>query len=685
MRNQPDELIEIDYRDTHDWDAVYYRWESNETLQPIRSTSGAGEIFSITKSRLSATRAIALPGKISSTTAANILLGRGVFEQGRSKTRDFCLVKIVTSSHMASGANCQLVVFDPGNIIDNTYRIIKHYSRMIRIVNPRTRFSRLSAPDTELRNIGVLAIITKELVEKDSSLEEYINLNRLNSAFRRFANFGYKKGLFVDNIYNFLNHDILFRLENIFMDYKEDNIPVDGFIWLKLIASLAELSGEHDLLINYFQSSGERNEDNNAFATFYKSALESDTEDSSLIFETWNHFLEGSDYAKIALGVAELRARYILNEYTRGRITWEAFNDLLEGSLQNLRRLPPFLRHTAEGTRLLRKVNSVFEWSDKLSKTAAILKGDLSAGSLTFALSSLEDLAKNKGEHALAARLSFVINIINIASDIENLSERLEMEDSDAALGQGLVIAADVYGLYAAAYLIATGTELGGPFGTIAGVLAAIGNIIYISTIDSDCGLLLKNSKWGKTPYQSEAHPDWAACSFNNFSNSVSGIEKQLNSLINLLHKFEEVRDKYDNNVIGIEIDTNFLPNSSTFLIKIELNKTAGGNCRATIRIRFPSRGQGSYNPSISGTRLIRGVNARVLSEPGNHTIKINIQIDENVTSGNIWLTCYPFGHPEFSVPHDNKGVYIRDCVEPRIFFRSHDFEPDEWQLMPSW
>ena len=686
---QPDELIELHYRNPNDWDAVYFSWESSDEMQPIRSTSAASDLFTLTKSRLSTTKAIALPDQISPSTAANILLGR----RGSSPIRSFCTITPVRSAEMIQGANMQLVIFDPGHIIDHTARIIRYYSRYLSIIDPRQRFTGLSNSEENIRVKGILVTMINQHKERDSSLSNSLNQGLLTSSFNRFANFGYRKAKFIDNIYNFLTNEIMTSLEEVLVTYRENDIPVDGHNWLTIIAPLAELAGEHNLLVSYFQASADRQTNESAFSTFYKSSLNRNEEEHAIVMEAWNTIMAGSDYAKITLGIAEIRAYYLVNEYTLGRISWREFQETMDDERQNIRRYPPYVRRGTTAVRYLRQVESVYTWTDRLGRTGAILKGDISVGSFTGALEDLAELADLRNVPVLATRFSFIANIIDVLNNLDDLRERIRMDDYDAAFGYGLMIPSGIYAGYGTYQLIqagaVTGTTFGGPVGAVLGIMAATGAVVVIFATDSDMEVLLQNTTWGTNPYDSSAEPDWAVCRFNEFSASETGLKRQLNSFLNLLHKFEQVRDKYDDNtkVIGIEIEANFLPDSCLFLLKIELNSERSGRCRATLRLRFPSRsrsGYSSYTPSITGNRLIRGVNAKVESEPGKHTLKINIALTENVSEGNVWVTCYPFGHSEFSVPY-NKAVYLENCTEPRIFFRSHDFEPDEWRSMPSW
>lgn len=685
-RGQSDELIEVDYHNSNNWDAAYYRFDPCGEFIPYRGESSSTEFFCLSRSKLPYTRAISLPNKISPSTASHLFMGRGVFDRGLSATRNFSLVQPVTSPQMASGVEFQIVVFDPGNIISHSAEVIKYSSRLLQIMDPRNRFSRLSSYEQEIRTKGILLTLIKELVERDSSLRNDVNRSLLNNDYNRYVNLGYRKGLFIDNLYNFLNHDIITRLEEVLMIYKEDNIPVDGLVWLDIISSIAELAGEHDLLIYYFQAASEKETDKNAFSTFYRSSLDRNQHQTSRIVSVWQNLLGSQKYAKLLLSIAEVRVYYLVDSYTKGDITWQRFNELLQNNSDELKNLPSSLRSGAGIVQALRRIDALFTWAKRAGTAAAILKGDFSASTFSAVLTSLSDFMKSRNLAVGAARVILIKNLVDVVSNTVNLTERLRMEDYDAALGYGLVIAAGVPNI---ASIIITGTTLGGPVGAVLSIAAVTGSIIIIFATDSDTESFMQNTSWGANPYQSAARPDWAVCRFNQFSDSRIGLNRQLVSLLNLLHKLESVKDKYDNitKVIGIEINTKFFPDTSVFSLKLELNSSRRGRCRAKLNLTFPSRdrrGYQTFTPTVSGTRLVRGINARVESESGIHTIKINIGLTENVEQGELWLTCYPFGHSEFSVPHE-KAVYLENCTESRIFFRSHDFEPNEWRPMPSW
>ena len=244
-------------------------------------------------------------------------------------------------------------------------------------------------------------------------------------------------------------------------------------------------------------------------------------------------------------------------------------------------------------------------------------------------------------------------------------------------------------GLIELGYIALTESLLGGPVGVVVAIIGSVGSIIVLLSTDSDYELFANNCLWGNEPHNSHAHPGWSVSGFNQYTEDEEGINFQLKSILNLMHKFEEVRDKYDDitHVVAIEIDTKFLPDTTVFVVKAQF--MAGSRvCRAVIRVRYPSRTRDRYTtvtPHQSGDRLIRGVNTMVETGDDHHTIKINIGVDHQVNQGKAWVCCSPFGTSEFSVPNDDRGIYLEECTEPRMFFRDHSFDHSEWRTMPDW
>ena len=682
---QPDELIEVQYTSETSWTANIYRWVDGD-IQRVNGYTGDGELFYLSRTRLPETRAIAFPYQISALTAVNILLGRGIFDRGLSALRSFCLVQAVHAEDLPEGAEFQLVIFDPGRIISQTAGIIHFYSRYMQVINPRSNGSRLSEYDRRIRKKGILATILKELSERDSSLSNDLNQSALDSAFNRYANYGYRKGLFIDNIYNFLNHDILTRIEEVLMTTNSLGIHSDGYVWLRMISPLAEIAGDHMLLSEYFLNAGDKDPDKSSFSMVYHSAFESGWVDNSSLFDYWNDLLQGHDLIKITLAVAQARTYYLVDEYSGGRISWREFEHSLSQESRNVLRVPPYIQRSTEVRAFIGKVNQAFTFASRLSQVAALLKGDISSGTFTTALDALAEYAEGREAVSLAVKFCFVKNVIDIGSHSADFYQRIGMEDYDAALGHGMVIAA---GLTELGYLAVTGTLLGGPAGLAVAVVGSVGSIVALLATDSDFEEFAHSCLWGAAPHQSSAHPDWSVSAFNQYTDTDEGVDIQLKSLMNLLHKFENVRDAYDQytHVVAIEIDTKFLPDTALFVVKAEFTGNTG-ICRGTIRLRFPSRTRAEYTqvtPHQTGERLITGANTMAVTEDDHHTIKINIGVQANLSDGKIWLCCYPFNNSEFPVPSDNKGVYLQNCVEPRIFSRGHDFEASEWRTMPSW
>jgi len=208
---------------------------------------------------------------------------------------------------------------------------------------------------------------------------------------------------------------------------------------------------------------------------------------------------------------------------------------------------------------------------------------------------------------------------------------------------------------------------------------------------DSETEIFMQHCSFGQQAGQGDIQPDWADSRVDFWTDTVTGNERQINSLLNLLHKYS-VRHNFDPNtrVVAIEIATKFLPDSARFSFVGRFGTSPGSGDEIRFQVNYPSRSRSHYTsltPRQTGSRPVTGVNTRVVTEGSEHRIEINIQVREGITSGEGWLCCYPFGHTGFSVPHEGRAFHLEQLVEHSNIlinrWRDYAFEPDEWGTMP--
>ncbi len=685
-RSQGDRLYELHYRDANDWSATEFAWPREGSIEPIRSFSN-DDYFTLDRALLSDTYALALPAQVQPETAANIFTGDFF-----SSARDFIRLELAQPSGGVSSYDYDAYIFDPGHIVNHAVDVIAYHSHLMRVVDARERHRHLSSFEQRLRKRGILACMCKQLVDSESSLQNDANRSRLNSAFDRFSNYGHRKAKFIDNLYNFLTHDILVNLERDLMEYTDDGVHPDGAAWLKIIAPLAGIAGEHILLTYLFNDAADRPGDRSAWATFFKVSRQRGTASESASVTAWNNVLQTQDYLKLVLGVAESRAYYLINEQTAGRLNWHDFDELLGQDRRALSQLPAGMRRTGAVLRGMRKINATLSWANRFGRLKAIFDGEITTSTYTAALDSLSDLASSRGAMGIAVKACAIKNMIDVISNSVDFADRIGVDDYDAAFGHGLVIAA---GLTEIGYLVATGTLLGGPVGAVVGIVGAVGAVIVMLATDSDLELFIRYGIWGTDPQGSTGQPDWAVTTFNRWTDDDDGIDRMLDSLINLLYKFD-VRHNYgtETNVVAIEIDIKTLPDTAVFVFRGQFANSSGTQGRASCQFSFPSRRRSwSHSTTITvrqgSTRYVRGVNTQVATEGGKHTVKLNVGIQGGATTGEAWIQCLPFGHSEFTVPYGGRAFHLEQLIEHDAIiinrWRDYSFESDEWGSMPSW
>ena len=134
---RPEELIQVEYSSEMTWNATVFQWPPEGDIQQVNQYSGDGELFYLSRSRLSHTKAISFPYRISIENALDLLLGGRSSARGLSSLREFCTLQIIQTSDRSAGADAQFVIFNPAKIISHSARVISYYKRFIEIVNPR--------------------------------------------------------------------------------------------------------------------------------------------------------------------------------------------------------------------------------------------------------------------------------------------------------------------------------------------------------------------------------------------------------------------------------------------------------------------------------------------------------------------------------------------------------------------
>ncbi|PKK84994.1 MAG: hypothetical protein CVT49_00185 [candidate division Zixibacteria bacterium HGW-Zixibacteria-1] len=682
-----DKVTELEYRGANDWTTNTYEWPDAGALRAVRTDSSTEAYFTMDRGDLSHTIAIALPGRLSTESIENIFTGSFY-----TSAQTFCRLEMTQPSGGVSAYDLDIYVFDPAHIIAHSVDVISYHTHLMSVVDARETHPRLSSFESRLRKRGILACMVKQLVDSESSLQNDANRSRLNSAFDRFANYGHRKAKFIDNLYNFLNHNILTNLERGLMEHRAGNVRPDGAVWLQIVAPLASIAGDHILLSYYFNDSAGNSTNESAWATFFKTSRRQGNASESATANAWNQVMGTQDYLKLAIGVAESRAYHLVTEHTAGNMTWEAFNQALDGDRRALNQLPASVRRTGTAVRTMRSINKTFSWAGRLGRLKAVFSGEVTTSTFTAALDSLTDLADSRGAAAIAVKASAIKNMIDVISNSRDFAARINVDDYDAALGHGLAIAA---GLTEIGYLVATGTTLGGPVGAAVAIVGSVGAIIVLLATDSDLELFVEYSIWGTDPRGSTGQPDWAVTAFNRWTDDDAGVDRMLGSLLNLLHKFD-VKHTHDTivHVVAIEIDTKFLPDAAIFQFRGQFGNSAGQQSRVSFNLRFPSRQRRHYTRLTvrqTGASIITGANVQVVTEGGKHTIKLNLGVTSSATTGEAWIRCLPFGHREFTVPHGDRAFHLERLVEHTGTaviinrWRDYDFESDEWGRMPSW
>ncbi len=684
-----DKLIMIDYVTSRSWHLWEFDLTRSNWQQPVIDVQGSDTLVGIRRSDLRDCKGIALPAMVTADNAFDLFTANG-------RLRSASEISGVLVIPGSGEAEARLYVFDPAHIIEHTIRVIRYCNRHLRVIDPRQPFSRsgrgrrrLSSWERDARTRGILATLSKQIVDSKSSLRSHINQSQLNSEFQTWGNVSYRRSLFFDNITNFIRHPIMQAVKENLMHHEEGFRP-GGIAWLDIIAPLAEIAGEHPVLAEYFAAETEEESADSSFAAFARDALATGSASESAWVGYWKRFLNGSKFAKLAAGLAAIRSYQLTLQYTNQEISWSSLGSQINDERTRLRRYVGSLNRVENARTYIGNIQRAFTYASRANKVYAILRGDISRSSFTLALEGLSSIATSYGLKTTASRITVIKQIVDLVPNIQHLGERIECDDYNAAFGYGLVVAGSVAQIYVT-YTLAGASA--GPWGAIIGIVIATGSVIVIFATDSEYDTFFQHSKWRRSQGAlSSGQPPWAARAFNRWDNESFGDDYQLDSLLNIMHRFT-VHHNYDpyTHVIVIRIKTKFLPESATFQFKGEFQAGSGPARRAEINVRYPGRSGQRRRPFRYTAQRgcpIRGGHSRVTVESGQHVVQINISVDRNFTSANGYLRCLPFGHEEFTVPHDNKAFRLESLEHDNIVvnrWRDYEFTESEWGSMPGW
>jgi hypothetical protein len=705
IRGIPDRIIELHYTNSRQWYSSTYVYddESGEWVEHSQEESN-NNYFSLALWEIREAYSIAFPASVVPDTVNNIFIDYRVRQAGAFRqTRDLCNIRITAESGDARRA----LVFDPAHIIERTVSVCNYHTRFMKIVDariPLSNLGRLTQHEQDTRVKGILLCLCKNLAMADSSVRNDIDSSRLDTDFNRIADYGRRKSNFFDNVYNFLNHPILERLEHCLLLHRVGDLQVDGYIWILIISPLVTIAGEHQLLAHYFQEVSSRSTGESAWSSFFHDSLRRDSVSESRTVSYWKSAMQGIQVANLAVAIADIRSFILVNAYTSGEINWSNFQNAISRDSARLVRAAGGSQAAA-----VREIRRIFRHANTITRFAAIANGDISGSTFTSALTSLGDFADTRNLKYIATRASALKNTYNIFENSTQLVNRIGVNDWDAAFGRGISLAA---GITEFGYILATGTTIGGPVGAIVAIVGVLGAVIVVFGTDSNREILMRLSTWGNNPYEDIRQQDWMSSPPRLWSNTRIGMERQLESLINLLHRYE-VRHNYQNlrwgslvsNILALDILTNFLPDTVKFEFKAEFTHNRSRATRINFSITFPPRVRPRTDRDSTGAfsrvnfrqidqRIVSSINSQLFTDSGRQRIRLHIVFADNITrsngwNGEAWLKCYPFGHSEFSAPHGNYAFHLENLISHDNLiinhWRDYSFERDEWSMMPSW
>ncbi len=688
---QPRETIwEVDYRGIINWDATEYRRDGNSDFQPERSESSSTVLFSLLRGDLPDCFGIALPCQIDMRTADMIFSGS---YRALTDFLNFSKLRLINRLNDEGPGEGRLIVFDPCQITEQAADAIGVYSRLMSLVDARIPVSRLSAQERRLRNQGILACLCKQLADQDSSVEDDFDMGRLNPAFTRYADYGLRRAQLIDNLYNFMTRPMIEGLEKQFMIYQDGDERPDGRAWLEIIQPVMAIAGDHPLLVDYLIDAAGASTGESAWSAFFKASLERGTHQDSLMVSAWKAAFSQVDAAEMLSSAFTVGSYELLFHYVGRPAGFAGYADELKGLRDVISRDIRAMGRADFVDRNLAKVASIYRTANALGELKAIMEGDVDASRIASVFDSLANAAALRNASGLAMKAMVVKNIFDVYASGSAAADRLRMEDYDAAFGHALVIGAGLAELGLIGYAVATGGSVGGPVGALVGLISAAGAVIVIAATDSDVEYFASHCMWGTTPGEGSARPAWGVGNCDSWRADDVGLRMQLDSLINCLHRYT-VRHTFDTvtRVVAIKISTNFLPDTAKFVICGQFQNAAGRSYRTRFTLQFPSRDLDRYRdfhvPGIGG-RAINAANYRVQRDGSGHEIEINLKMISGITTGEGWITCQPFGHSEFTVPHENQAFHLEQLIEHDAIvinrYRDYAFESDEWSDMPSW
>ncbi len=687
---QPRETLwEIEYRGITNWDSTEFTRNGDGDFEPVRSVGSDNSLFSLLRADLPDCYAIALPGQINAKTADMIFSGS---YGALSDFLRFSRLRLLNRENDQGPGEGRLIVFDPGYVIEHTVDAAGVYSRLASIVDARVSMPRLSTAERRLRYKGILACLCKQLADQDSSVADDFEMGRLDSDFNRYADYATRKAFLIDNLYNMLTRPIMKDLQKQFMIYEEDGLRLDGKVWLQIMLPVTSIAGDHALLSDYLSELAEENTGENAWAAFYKASLGRGTNQDTALAAAWKTSFSQVDAAEMIASVFTV-ATYALLKYYVGRPS--GFRDYLDELTEIRDTASRYIRavgRTSDIEQKLVKVASIYRIASGLGELKGILDGDVNAGRITNVFDSLANLAMLRGATGLAMKAMVVKNIFDIYGSSSGAADRWRMDDYDAMVGNAIVVGAGIAELSLVLYCMAYGGSVGGPAGAVIGLISAAGAVIVMACSDSDLEIFAARCMWGKTPGEGSQAP-WADGRYEAWRADDAGLKMQLNSLINCCHKYT-VCHMFDTvtRVCEIKITTKFLPDAAKFVFRCEFGNANGATFRTKFTLQFPSRNTEHYRdftvPSVSG-RAVISANFCVRTSGDSYEIEINLRLEDGITTGQAWLNCQPFGHSEFTVPHDGLAFHLEQLVEHANIMinvdRDYDFESDEWADMPSW
>lgn len=689
------EIAQIHYRGTEDWDCDVFAREGDE-WQATTTIGSQEDAPTFPLAAIQHSFAIAMPCPVSPASIHNIFQHGGL--------QSLCQVRLAQTDRPN---HRQFLLFDPGHIIDHAVRVIEEHGRWMRIVDAREPIADLGSLNPHQRTTrkqGILTILSKQLLDRDSGALDATRTRRLRQAYDNYTVYGRRRALFIDDMFNFVSHEIMTQLQANLLTHQEGNVREDGVAWLRIIASLAEIAGQHDLLVSYFQDDIARNDTQSSFASFYRVALRQGSAPESRSVTAWNRTIQAGDFVKLVVGVAETRTYILVNDYVRrgSRTTWSAFNGNLQQAESSLTqfcsRIPARVRESRRIAERLGTVTKVIGWANRLGQLRRAYDSPGSADSLSVIMDTMAELFKQGGSRfaGQATRATALKNVIDLYRNARDMDRRLGTHDYVGAFGSGVAVAAGLVEVGYISYMLATtGTlcVLTGPVGVAVAILGAFAAIVVLVGSQSDARVFLRHSRWGQH-YGTGERADWSDGPLRTFNQRAIGLDRQLNSVLNLMHNYRVKHHFSDHNwVLGLEMECKFIPDTARFEFKGQFSGS-GGRGRVQFSLQFTQRTGRQARMSgfqQDGIHPVTRANVEVLTEGGNHLVRVYMTLNRNLglSGGRGWLTCYPFEHTEFIVPqagdYQKNSFNLENLVRPTVLWVTHEFRENQWAQMPRW